>query len=803
MTSPDFQRMPERKRRPSWVVVAALLSVALCRPVWSSEVGGPEIPRAPGLLDQVYAADEQPRIVIREDPLAIEDPKIPGERLLLTTVGAEHDQAGGTEFHPLISILMDETFSEAGEGEWLATWNLGDKAPGFLSRLRAMIPGFTARKRVRDKELVELTEKLENFEDFEARGKIKTPKPYFKVTEENRRSTIGLVLNSIKRGLSFTNVSFPAQLLFRSYLLRRKDLEERRFEQAYLGLNWYADLSSTDPWEEVSLPLNSIHEIKFRLLADRSAFGRFVNPAAKEDFVHGYEAEIRDHLWGTSCYLASAANEYHLAYEELRRFGAGEVPLALGGILYYDPRLAPEPEQVKWGIGNPFDLPYNPFENPMVRRAAADGERVPLAIYVYQSNLALKPIIAVDFFSPNNPRVRESATYWRRMGNEAISAFGGIGLLYSLLNRALSFTANKKEITWLTDKKSAFGIEELRLSLLSHLYFEPHAADQMSDRVDRLIVNPLVQPGRLQGIRARLQYRALLSEEGRDLVALGRDLREKLIRRRLGKDKGALDEADYRAYRQLLARNRHLETLQLCLDDKYLPSVPLAEIADSIQALGDDSSGHDSEAIQALIRFRLEMQQRPAQWRGGGGPMDLVERTDAALARMYRASGRGRDDLERDLSAAAESRARKQEEERLKLQQQHAKKFEQMLEKEYDLLEGFVASGGNLTNYSPWYVAEAIHFFREVPVVIDVNPQAAKRFRPHEAKVQALLSRVESRLAAADDTNRTRWLDEQRFHCLQSVRSARVELRAALGGPNPSGGSRPAQVRVAGSGKLQ
>ncbi len=796
------QRTPARQRPATWVV-ATLLAFTLSGSVWCSEAGGSEIPRGLGLLDQVYATGEQPQIVIRESPLTIDDPRIPGERLVLTTVGAEHAQAGGTEFHPLVSVLMDETFSAAGEGEWLATWNLGDKSPGFLSRLRAMIPGFTARKRVRKKELFDLRQRLENFEELAAGGKIKAPKPYFKVTEENRRSTIGLVLNSIKRGLSFTSVSFPAQLLFRSYLLRRKDLEERRFEQAYLGLNWYADLSSTDPWEEASLPLNSIHEIKFRLLADRSAFGRFVDPSAKEDFVHGYEAEIRDHLWGTSCYLASAANEYHLAYEELRRFGAGEVPLALGGILYYDPRLAPEPDQVKWGIGNPFDLPYNPFDNPKVQRAAGGGERVPLAIYVYQSNLALKPIVAVDFFSPNNPRVRESATYWRRMGNEAISAYGGIGLLYTLLNRALSFTANKKEITWLTDKKSAFGIEELRLSLLSHLYFEPDAADQMSDRVDRLIVNPLVQPSRLQGLRAQLQYRALLSDEGRDLVGLGRDLRENLIRKRLRKEQGPLTEADYRAYRLLLTRERRLETLKLCMADKYLPSVPLAEIVDSIKALGDDSTGQDTQTIQTLIRFRLEMQERPAEWRGGGGPMDLVEQAESALSKMYRASGRDPGDLKKDLAAAAETRARKREEERLKLQEQHAKRFEQMLEKELDLLEGFVESGGNLTTYSPWYVAEAIHFFREVPVVIEVNPKAAKRFQPHEEKVQALLSRVERRLASAGDGDKTQWLEQQRFDCLRSVQSARAELRAALAGPNPAGGSRPAPARVAGSGKFQ
>ena len=61
--------------------------------------------------------------------------------------------------------------------------------------------------------------------------------------------------------------------------------------------------------------------------------------------MHGFESEMREHMWGTSCLLASVANEYQLSYEEFHRYTAGGVPVALGGILYYDPELAPEPSQ--------------------------------------------------------------------------------------------------------------------------------------------------------------------------------------------------------------------------------------------------------------------------------------------------------------------------------------------------------------------------------------------------------------------------------------------------------------------------
>ncbi|RMG44220.1 MAG: hypothetical protein D6723_19585, partial [Acidobacteria bacterium] len=118
-----------------------------------------------------------PRVVIKNDECRIEAPVVPGERVVLTTVGVEHRLNGRTEFHPLLSVAVDQTFSEAPHGQWLAVWNLGVKSPGLLSRVRALLPGFTARKRVRRKELRTLEKKRARFFEAWRRGRVKPPRP--------------------------------------------------------------------------------------------------------------------------------------------------------------------------------------------------------------------------------------------------------------------------------------------------------------------------------------------------------------------------------------------------------------------------------------------------------------------------------------------------------------------------------------------------------------------------------------------------------------------------------------------------
>ncbi|MBI3950539.1 MAG: hypothetical protein HY314_08810 [Acidobacteria bacterium] len=731
----------------------------------------------------------QPRIVIKDYQCTIDTPVVPDERVVLTTVGIEHEENGETEFHPFVSIAVDKTFPEAPDGQWMAVWNLGVKSPGLLSRLRAIIPGFRATKHVREKELRQLDDELENFD--EAKREVKVPEPYLDATHLYRRSTMGLVLAAITRGLDIANVFYPLQLMFRNYLIHRKDNQERAFQQGYVGLTWYGDLSNMTPEQEPLSP-DAIQEIKFRLLANRSVLGRWMDRQMRDEFVFQFENQLRDHLWGTSSFLAGAANEYHLAYEELHRATESGVPIALGGILYYDPAVAPAPDRVKWSLANPFDLTYNPFTDPAVQRAAqaSPGSKIPLAIYVYQSNHALKPIIVVDFFRRDNPRVRESARYWRKLANEAIAA-SDLGLFYSIVNRSLNFAANRKTSTWFSAKGPALGVEELRLSLEGHLYFEPETADVLLDQIDRRVVNPLVQPGRIQRLRAELHYQALLANGGEAVLHAARQVREKLIREVTENRQRPLASSDYAIYRQSVRKQPHLRRLETFLSDQFAGSVLTDHLIEALKGLSAEADGHDREVIDVLMRFRQrlenqfraqELANHPINWELNA----LIARTDATLDRLYRASGKGPTELKHDLAKLAQQQAKEEAEAEAKWQKRHAKQFAQELDQQVKFLQRFVKDGADLTTFSPWYVTRALDFFRQVPEAISANPRVADKYRQEESRIRGLLNQVAQKLAAYRPPTGAEWLEEERFYCLEAVREVQTVLMAAAPERPPS-----------------
>jgi hypothetical protein len=734
-------------------------------------------------LGRIPPGAPQPRIVIVDDECVIDTPVTPGERVVLTTVGIEHEVAGQTEFHPLVSIAVDKTFPEAPDGQWMAVWNLGMKSPGLLSRMRALLPGYTARKRARGSEVQKLETELKKLHHTEREGEVKVPSPYMKATHLYRRSVTGLMLSGIARGLHWADVFYPAQLLFRNYLLRRKDYSERAFQQTYVGLTWYNDLSSATA-EPALLSPDAIQDLKFRLLVNRRALGRWVDYQMRDEFVYQFENEMRDQLWGTSCFLASAANEYHLGYEELDRITESSVPLALGGVLYYDPALAPAPDQVRWAAMNPFDLTYNPFTDPAVRRAAeaAPGSPIPLALYVYQSHHALKPIIAVDFFRPDNPRRRESATYWRKLANEAVAA-SGLGSLPTMLNRALNFSANRKTYTWFSAKGPALGVEEMRLSLQGHLYFQPDKADELLDQLDRRMVNPLIQPGRLQRVRAQLDYEALLANGGTAVLTEARRVREKLMRPVTGNRDRPLATADYEAYRRYLHRQPGLRTIEIFLGDPSASSVPTEQVIEALESLAAEADERDQETIHKLMPLRRRLEERRRAQEKMNRPVDsqlneLMARTDATLERLYEASGKAPSALQHDLAELAQRQAKQEAQAQARWQKQHARRFAKELDRQTKFLEQFTRSG-DLTLFSPWYIARALEFFRQVPAAMDINPAVAAKYREQERQVQVLLNQVEQTLAAYRPPAEAEWLEADRFYCLESVREVQTALVAA------------------------
>ena len=719
------------------------------------------------------------RLVIKDVRLRITDPMFPGERFVLTTIGSEHESSEGGEFHPLMSVLVDYSFAEAPQGRWLALWNLGHKTPSVGDRFGAVFPAFISNKKSWEGALRKLEEKRRRLEENPARAGSGLPKPFLKATEEKYRANEHMVLEGIKRGLGTIvgfwskvgPITYSAHILYRNYLLRHTDMKERQFEQAFLGLTWYTDLATHTP-EADTLSAQEITELKFKLLASRRFFGRFVNGEEAGDFVHGFESEMREHMWGTSCLLASVANEYQLSYEEFHRYTAGGVPVALGGILYYDPELAPEPSSVRWPGFNPFDLTYNPFENPDVLQAASSGARVPLAIYVYQSNMAFKPIIAVDFFDRDNPRTREAATYWHKLGDQALAVYSGVGLYIWAANKSGSFVANRKGLTLFSDSKHSLGLEELRLSLASHLYFEEEAADGLADAMDRLLINPLTQSSRTKALRAQIQYLRLARPA--QLVRLGRRLRTKQIRKATGA-RGGVGEQELASYRRYLTRRQQIRPLQVFLEDEHFPSIPQSQITASLQSLYRESLDPDPELVDFLLRFRLDLEERPLLARYPE-PSSWLPDVDRVLARLYEAEGRSAELLASDLRAVDE----KQEKVALELAQEYRKgrvrRFQRLTKRHLLVLQQFGENDGDLMSVSPWYLTAAFQFLERAPLVIELYPEAEIEFRKLEPEMAAALHQAHQHLASKTSTDEVPWMKEQKTLCLQAANQANRQL---------------------------
>ena len=736
------------------------------------------------------------RLVIKDIPLIPPQEMFPGERFVLTTIGSEHESSEGTEFHPLVSVLVDYSFAEAPQGRWLALWNLGHKTPSVGDRFGAVFPVLLPNKKSYQGALRKLEKKRQRLEENPARAGSGLPEPFLKATEKYRANE-HLVLAGIKRGLGtvvgfWTTVgpiTYSAHLLYRNYLLRHTDMKERQFEQAYLGLTWYTDLATHTP-EADTLSAEALADLKFKLLASRHFFGRWVKGEEAEDFVHGFESEMRDHLWGTSCLLASIANEYHLGYEEFHRYTAGGVPVALGGILYYDPMLAPEPSQVRWPSFNPFDLTYNPFQDRDVQQAASSGDRVPLAIYAYQSNMALKPIIAVDFFNPDNPRTREAATYWHKLGDQALAVYTGKGLYIWAANKTGSYMANRKGLTLFSDSKYSLGLEELRLSLLSHLYFEEEAADSLADSMDRLLINPLTQPARTKALRAQIQYLRLARPA--QLVRLGRRLRSKQVRK-VTRTGGRVGEQELASYRRYLKRQREIRTLRIFLEDEHLPSIPPSQITASLSNLYRESLDPDPELVNFLLHFRLDLEQRPLLARYPE-PASWIPDVDKVLVRLYEAEGRTPELLASDLQTVAA----KQEKAALELAQEYRKrqfgKFQDLTRLHLLVLQQFAENEGDLMTVSPWYLTDALQFFARAPLVIELFPEVGFQFRLMETEISASLDQVREYLASSTNAPKVPWMEEQKGICLQAANHADLQLTRFWRGGAPQ--TSPAEAGV-------
>jgi len=474
---------------------------------------------------------EAAHLVVRSEPsrcAATENGESP---ILLFTLGTESTQDGELHFHPLATFAFDRSLSDDENGQWIALWVYGSSGPGWWRTVRAFLPFPAGTPSASEQTVEKLNARLEEIRTNPEEANLMVPDPVVHLANVDtipRGETIWAVL---RRGLNWAGVFNPAQFLYRSYLIRRKDRGDREFKRAYLAVHWLLDKEYSGaeeaPW------LDATSDLRFHLLRSRSFFGRWLDHADSVELVFNYESGVRQKLAKSSAWLQSAANEHLLRYEPVHRSAGNGVRVPVGGVLYYDPRLKAQPDPGWWKVANPFDLPYNPHTHPEVQRLARErpDELIPLALYTFETNLALRPIIAIDFFAEGNPKARERNQQLMVMAKEWLSLTTGTFDLERLPYRLIAYAANKKSFTPLVDKSSSKGIEELRLALEANLYFDPDVAPTLQELADKRVLNPLVKAIPEEERLAHVQYASLRAAEDRALCQSVEKIRNKMADR--------------------------------------------------------------------------------------------------------------------------------------------------------------------------------------------------------------------------------------------------------------------------------
>jgi hypothetical protein len=665
----------------------------------------------------------------------------------LATVGAEYTVDGETYFHPYLSIALDKAYAADKGGQWLAVWNLGMSSPGALARLRAFVPGWYSSKNVSPKKIAELERLKTNVPAALQAGRIEPPHPYLDATQRHTGSNWRIFINALKYALRVTN--FGAQFVARTYFLNWKDYQERYFQQSYLAVDWYDEAALE---ADGALSLDQINNLKFRLLTNRSAYGHWVDEDEALSVVSGYESHVRRWQAKTSSFLQIAANEHHLGYTELMRPRRNRPPIPVCGILYYDPELAPAEGAVDWPARNPFDLTYNPFTNKKIQSLAQQfpGQRIPLAVYVFETNLLVKPIIVVDFFRRNNPRRRETLATTKRLGDQALASTN-IGFLFKTVNRLINYATNKTAFTYLATKTSRLGIEEMRLSLRSNLYFDPDFSQQLLDELDRVMLNPLVKPGREEKLIAEINYEALRADGARAVCQEVQRLREKRVRQLSGNKDRPLTPANFQLYQRRLIKQPHLKLIQAFAREWPVSGIPLDKVHRALSVYVELPDRTDDEARRAIFDLRLKLMQMKPPERVSQTLDDDLEKTlnlsVAALKRLYPARGLTLAQLERDTQQALAEHTARETKALKKDYEQQVWSFQDNLKKQRQFLKGFWESGCDVRIYSPSYWQQAMEFFSAVPVATAGNSQIRETYEKHAEEIRTYLTRIAQHLA--------------------------------------------------------
>jgi len=749
-----------------------LLAFTLTLLVSLPAAGLPAAPSDSPVLGRILSPEETRVVVRREVCRCAPD----GRELVLLTVGSEGPRGGAPHFHPLASLAFDPALGEDATGQWMALWVFGPSAAGWRRTLRSALPIPVGAPRASAAELARLDQRLEEIRAAPEQAGLLAPDPVVHLASLGRASRARGAWMGVRRGLAWADVFNPAQFVYRAHETRRQDRRERNFQRAYLALQWLMDVGYTGEGEPAWL--ESVNDLRFHLLRNRSFFGRWVQHADSLELVYNYESDVRRQLGKTSSWMQSAANEHGLRYQPIYRFTQNGAAFPMGGVLYYDPRLGGEPDPGWWRVANPFDLRANPHTDPRVQQLAREhpDELIPLGVYTFQTHLALRPIIAIDFFAPSNPRTRESTQQLMVLIKTWLAITTGSLSFERIPYRVVSWAANKKGFTLLTDKSSRLGIEELRVALEAGLYFDPERRAPLLERADQRVLNPLIKPGEVEERLAHLQYESLLARDARALCREVEEVRGKMTERLRvppGLDPAARDRE--------LARRLRAWQQQVDLED--LAGQPLDDYG-SLAALEPPlrffltEEPVDRRKLARLLeelyaKLYLQQRQVPAPSRAPelDAAADLTrrvwERAAAATARAPFA----------DQVARVESRLRAHEaEEQKKFAKKRLELLEDLLEASHKQLAQAQRAGCRAAGDAPADLDAHLALLQEVAETAFADPQLRAAFEHRVPRLRRDLDALDASLGRCPAQPPDPWRTEWQLACLEQTRALRAQL---------------------------
>ena len=380
----------------------------------------------------------------------------------------------------------------------------------------------------------------------------------------------------------------------------------------------------------------------------------------------------------------------------------------------------------------------------------------------------------MDFFDRNNPRVREKATYWHRLGDQALSFYSFRsfkGIIACLVNKSLSFVANRKGLTYFSDSKQSLGLEEFRLSIMSHLYSQEKKNSDLADALDRVFIHPFSKSTRLQTVRAQIQYLQLARPEF--LLQLGRRLRnqkmDKVIQR-----KGKKQNQSLESYRGYLERQQAIKTLRVFQKDKHLPSLPIEQLTTALHTLSVRSNEPDQEVLEFLKDFRLEVQSKKNSILPH--TEDLLDNIDNVLENLYEAEGLDRQRLASDLHELEKRKERETQKTAKKIKRKHIKKFQRMTKRHLKVLKTFSNSNGNLIEFPPGDLIDSLNFFAEAVFIIEHYPTTRIQLRKLAPQLKKYLNQTQKHLSSREYQGNLSWMEKYRLMCLKKTDHAYKKL---------------------------